>query len=116
MRTRALNGCGNANHLLTKGIIGFGKIFGTLIISMDGFTVTELVTRAIKYFLEGLAVALATFIIPQKKLNVEEILAVAIVAAVTFALLDLLAPSIGLTARQGAGFGLGANLVGFPRL
>ena len=83
---------------------------------MDGFTVTELVTRAIKYFLEGLAVALATFIIPQKKLNVEEILAVAIVAAVTFALLDLLAPSIGLTARQGAGFGLGANLVGFPRL
>ena len=80
---------------------------------MDGFTVTELVTRAIKYFLEGLAVALATFIIPQKKLNVEEILAVAIVAAVTFA---LLAPSIGLTARQGAGFGLGANLVGFPRL
>ena len=57
---------------------------------MDGFTVTELVTRAIKYFLEGLAVALATFIIPQKKLNVEEILAVAVVAAVTFALLDLL--------------------------
>jgi hypothetical protein len=83
---------------------------------MDGFTVTELVTRAIKYFLEGLAVALATFIIPQKKLNVEEILAVSIVAAVTFALLDLLAPSIGLTARQGAGFGLGANLVGFPKL
>ena len=83
---------------------------------MDGFTIAELVTRAIKYFLEGLAVALATFIIPMKKLNMEEILAIAIVAAVTFALLDLLAPSIGLTARQGAGFGLGANLVGFPKL
>ena len=78
---------------------------------MDGFTVTELITRAVKYFLEGLAVALAVFIIPQKKLNVEEILAIAIVAAVVFALLDLLAPSIGLTARQGAGFGLGANLL-----
>ena len=83
---------------------------------MDGFTVTEVVTRAIKYFLEGLAVAIATFIIPQKKLNIEEILAVSIVAAVTFALLDLLAPSIGLTARQGAGFGLGAHLGGFPKL
>lgn len=83
---------------------------------MDGFTVTELVTRTLKYFLEGLAVALATFIIPQKKLVTEEILAVALVAAVTFVILDLLAPSIGLTARQGAGFGLGANLVGFPRL
>lgn len=83
---------------------------------MDSFTITELVTRAIKYFLEGLAVALAVFIIPMKKPSVEEVLAVAIVAAVTFALLDLMAPSIGLTARQGAGFGLGANLVGFPRL
>jgi hypothetical protein len=83
---------------------------------MDGFTVAELVTRTIKYFLEGLAVALATFIIPMKKPNIEEVLAIAIVAAVTFALLDLFAPSIGLTARQGAGFGLGANLVGFPRM
>ena len=83
---------------------------------MDGFTVSELVTRAIKYLLEGLAVALAMKIIAGKKLDIEEILAVSIIAAVTFALLDLLAPSIGLTARQGAGFGLGANLVGFPRL
>jgi hypothetical protein len=83
---------------------------------MDGFTVSELVTRAIKYLLEGLAVALAMKIIAGKKLDIEEILAVSIIAAVTFALLDLLAPSIGLTARQGAGFGLGANLVGFPKL
>lgn len=83
---------------------------------MDGFTVAELITRAIKYFLEGLAVALAMKLIAGKKLDMEEILAVSIIAAVTFALLDLLAPSIGLTARQGAGFGLGANLVGFPKL
>jgi ABC-type Co2+ transport system permease subunit len=83
---------------------------------MDGVTITDLVVRAIKYFLEGLAVALASFIIPQKKLNLEEILAIAMVGAVSFALLDLLAPSVGLTMRQGAGFGLGAQLVGFPRL
>jgi len=81
---------------------------------MDSFTINELVMRAVKYFLEGLAVALAIFIIPQKKLDLEEILSIGIIAAVVFALLDLLAPSIGLTARQGAGFGLGANLVGFP--
>ena len=81
---------------------------------MDGFTVTELVTRAIKYFLEGLAVALATFIIPQKKLNMQEIASLAVLAAVVFAVLDFLAPTVGVTARQGAGFGLGANLVGFP--
>lgn len=81
---------------------------------MDAFSGTELLTRAIKYFLEGLAVAVAMVIIPRKQPNVEEIVVVATVAAVVFAILDLLAPSVGLTARQGAGFGLGANLVGFP--
>ena len=83
---------------------------------MDGITMSELVMRAIKYLLEGFAVAFASFLIPQKKLNIEEILAIAMVAAVSFALLDLLAPAVGLTMRQGAGFGLGANLVGFPRM
>jgi hypothetical protein len=81
---------------------------------MNGFSGAELLTRAIKYFLEGLAVAVAMVIIPRKVPNVEEILVVSVVAAVVFAILDLLSPSVGLTARQGAGFGLGANLVGFP--
>ena len=81
---------------------------------MDGFTISELVTRVIKYFLEVLAVAIAMVIIPHKTPHVEEIVVVAAVAASVFAILDLLSPSIGLTARQGAGFGLGANLVGFP--
>jgi hypothetical protein len=81
---------------------------------MDGFSATELLTRAIKYFLEGLAVAVAMVIIPKKTSSVEEIVVVATVAAVVFAILDLLSPSIGLTARQGAGFGLGAHLVKFP--
>jgi hypothetical protein len=31
-----------------------------------------------------------------------------------FAILDVLAPSIGGSVRQGAGMGLGFNLVGFP--
>jgi hypothetical protein len=81
---------------------------------MDGFSAVELITRVIKYFLEGLAVAVAMVIIPRKVPNVEEIIVVATVAAVVFAILDLLSPSVGLTARQGAGFGLGANMVGFP--
>jgi hypothetical protein len=44
----------------------------------------------------------------------DEIVSVAVVAAAMFAVLDALAPSVGVTARQGAGFGLGANLVRFP--
>lgn len=81
---------------------------------MNGFTATELLTRAIKYFLEGLAVAVACVIIPQKVYKMEEIVTISLVASVVFAILDLLSPSVGLTARQGAGFGIGANLVGFP--
>jgi len=76
--------------------------------------VTELVTRVIKYLLEGLAVAVAMVVIPRRIPSLEEIVSVSVVAAVVFAILDLLSPSVGLTARQGAGFGLGANLVGFP--
>jgi hypothetical protein len=77
-------------------------------------SVTELVTRVIKYLLEGLAVAVAMVVIPRKVPSLEEIISISVVAALVFAILDLLSPSVGLTARQGAGFGLGANLVGFP--
>jgi hypothetical protein len=80
------------------------------------FSPAELLTRFIKYILEGLAVAVAMVIIPRKVPSFEEILTVALVAASVFAILDMLSPSVGLTARQGAGFGLGANLVGFPRM
>jgi hypothetical protein len=76
--------------------------------------VSDVITRLIKYLVEGLAVAVAAIIIPQKKLNMNEVGALALLAAVVFAVLDFLAPTIGVTARQGAGFGLGAKLVGFP--
>jgi hypothetical protein len=80
---------------------------------MDSFA-NEVVTRIVKYLVEGLAVAVAAIIIPQKKLMFGEIGALALLATAVFAILDLLAPTVGLTARQGAGFGLGAKLVGFP--
>ena len=79
---------------------------------MNGISMTEIVTRMIKYLLEGLAVALAMVIIPRKVPSADEILTVSLVAGIVFAILDLLSPSVGLTARQGAGFGLGTQLVG----
>ena len=74
----------------------------------------DLLTRVIKYVVEGVAVALARVFIPRKPLPLDEILTVTIAAAAVFAVLDIFSPSIGVTARQGAGFGIGANLVGFP--
>ena len=78
------------------------------------FSMAEFVNRALKYLLEGLAVAVAAIYIPKKALAMEDVAALALTAAAVFALLDVLAPSVGVTARQGAGFGIGANLVGFP--
>jgi hypothetical protein len=88
--------------------------FATLSIEEMQGSVGDFVNRALKYLLEGLAVAVAAIYIPKRSLPLDEIAALALVAAAVFALLDVLAPSVGATARQGAGFGLGANLVGFP--
>lgn len=76
------------------------------------FDLNELVKRAIKYLIEGLVVALAAFAIPKKQLNLEEIIIIALTAAATFSILDVFIPAMGSSARGGAGFGIGANLVG----
>ena len=78
------------------------------------FDTVELFKRIIKYLVEGLMVAIAAYAIPKRSLNVEEILLLALTAAATFSILDTYIPSIGVTARSGAGFGIGANLEGFP--
>ncbi len=78
-------------------------------------SMSELVKRAIKYFIEGLMVAVVAFVIPQKTLKAEEIAVIALMAAATFSILDTFVPTMGVSARTGAGFGIGANLVGFPR-
>ena len=74
----------------------------------------ELIKRLVKYVFEGLIVAIAAFEIPKQSLNFEEIGLLALTAAATFSILDTYIPSMGVSARTGAGFGLGANLVGFP--
>ena len=76
----------------------------------------ELIRRAIKYLVEGLMVAIAAYAIPKRSLNLDEVALIALTAAATFSILDTYLPSMAVSARSGAGFGMGANLVGFPRL
>ena len=79
------------------------------------FDLGELIKRAIKYLVEGLMVAIAAYAIPKGKgLSLDEVALIALTAAATFSILDTYIPSMGLTARTGAGFGIGANMVGFP--
>ena len=76
----------------------------------------ELIRRAVKYLVEGVMVALAAYAIPKKSLNLDEVALIALTAAATFSILDTYVPAMAVSARSGAGFGIGANLVGFPRM
>lgn len=83
-----------------------------------GIDMSDLLSRLIKYAFEGLAVALAAYFLPKfmggKSLRMSEIGMIALVALATFAILDTYSPSVAASARTGAGFGIGAGLVGFP--
>ena len=81
---------------------------------LQSFDFGELVKRAVKYIIEGIMVAIAAYVIPKKALNVDEIALISLSAAAILSILDTYIPSMGVTARSGAGFGIGANLVKFP--
>lgn len=78
------------------------------------FDIQEMFTRIIKYLLEGLVVGIVASILPEKPLSFDKVLLLALTAAAMFSILDLVAPAISTSARQGAGLGLGFNLVSFP--
>ena len=80
------------------------------------FDMNELLKRAIKYIIEGLAVAICAMLIPKKALGMEVIVIIALTAAATFSILDVFIPSMGSSARNGAGMTLGSSLVGGIRL
>ena len=80
----------------------------------DYFDLSEFLKRLIKYLVEGLMVAIAAYAIPRRNLSLDEVALIALTAAATFSILDTYLPSMAVSARGGAGFGIGANLVGFP--
>lgn len=69
------------------------------------------VQALLKYVLEGLAVAIVSYMILRDRISKEELLTIALTAAASFAVLDALAPTVAIGARLGTGFGLGGKLV-----
>jgi len=74
----------------------------------------DVVVRLLKYAFEGLIVAFVALILPNNKLDWSEIWMLALTAACTFSVLDLLSPTVSSGARQGVGLGAGFRMVGFP--
>ena len=74
----------------------------------------EAIKRLIKYLLEGMAVAIAARYIPQNKMQLREVIMIAITAACVFAILDMYSPTVSTAARQGSGLMIGANLIKNP--
>ena len=70
----------------------------------------EITKKIIKYLVEGLIVAIACFAIPKQSLALDEIGLLALVAAMTFSILDVYIPSMGASARTGTGLGIGLGL------
>lgn len=66
----------------------------------------------IKYITEGCAVGVAVYLIPTKKLKMQEILIIAITASAIFAILDEYSTKIASGTRQGMGLGIGLQHVG----
>ena len=69
----------------------------------------EILSRVLKYLMEGLAVGIACYF---TGLPTEQIVAIAITAAVTFAILDMYTPKISDAARLGTGIGIGSQFAG----
>lgn len=78
------------------------------------FDFKEAMIRIAKYFLEGGTVGFAAYFIPHDKPSLDEVLLISIVAAATFSVLDVFAPSISPHARQGTGFAIGSSLYQWP--
>jgi hypothetical protein len=76
----------------------------------------EIGSRLFKYLIEGIVVIVCAMALPSVgkgiKIHWDELLMLGLVAAATFSILDLFAPSVAVSARGGAGLAVGAGLVG----
>jgi hypothetical protein len=74
---------------------------------MDLELIKTITTKIIKYLVEGLAVAVAAYYIPRRKMALPEIAAIGVSAAAIFAVLDILGPKLADPVKTGMGLGIG---------
>lgn len=74
------------------------------------------IQNLLRYIVEGFVVAIAAYVIPNKRTDIKEILIVSVIASLTLFSLDLFSSEIAKGTRYGAGFGIGYNLVNSQKL
>ena len=60
----------------------------------------EVFRRFVKYLIQGLVVAFATFVIPKNKLSFDEIFWIALISGMIFNILDMFTPSISINKKD----------------
>ena len=80
-------------------------------ILLDNIKKQLTIHNIIIYIIEGLAVAIAAFVIPNRRTKMNEVIVLSVIAALSFFILDLFSNQVGMGSRLGAGFGIGYNLV-----
>lgn len=74
------------------------------------------INNLVKYIVQGIAVAVAAYVIPNRKTNIHEIMIISIVASLTFFVLDIFTDDVAKGTRLGAGFGIGMALANIGQL
>lgn len=69
------------------------------------------IRNLILYLIEGIAVAIAAYVIPNRRTKLNEIVVISVIASISFFILDVFSDKVGSGSRLGAGLGIGYNLV-----
>ena len=78
----------------------------------SGLSLGDVLRKVVNYIVEGLAVAVACYVIPQRKMTAKEIVLIALTASAIFGVLDVFSPRTGQAVRSGVGLGVGLGLSG----
>jgi hypothetical protein len=69
------------------------------------------IRNLILYLIEGIAVAIAAYVIPNRRTKLNEVVVISFIASISFFILDVFSDKVGSGSRLGAGLGIGYNLV-----